>query len=264
MLFFRRRFSYRRFQVELFKGAAVYFSAFRFIGQYGWWSRILMIGALVYLLFDAAWNFSKDALLGWLTGLAQSYVSWVVKNFGLSANLLQYLPDVMDTLLEQLKFPLLTAIFLVLGSPLFVYFSRETERLELGKLQTQIDDQGVIWEIWRGVKISCVNLLKQGIVVLPFLLFGLLPVVGFLSSFFIFLVQAYFNGFTFLDYSLERRQMNVRQSSQFCEKHKGYLVGLGLGLMFMSSIPSIGWFIAPMVATIASCLLFVRRTSVLK
>ena len=50
-------------------------------------------------------------------------------------------------------------------------------------------------QLWRGIRINIRNLAKEILLTIPILIFGLIPVIGMVSTVLLFLVQAYYAGF---------------------------------------------------------------------
>ncbi|MEM7040491.1 MAG: EI24 domain-containing protein, partial [Bacteroidota bacterium] len=84
-----------------------------------------------------------------------------------------------------------------------------------------------------------------------------IPVAGSLVSFFI---SAFYYGFGFMDYTMERKRMDLDQSVDFARKHRGLCVGLGTICQLGMMVPFVGWMIMPTYATVASTLEVMRIT----
>ena len=93
--------------------------------------------------------------------------------------------------------------------------------------------------LMRGIRISLRNLLRELVLSIPILLFGLIPVVGFFSVVMLFLMQAYFAGFGNMDYTLERH-FSYQKSVFFVKKNKGLAMGNGIVFMLFLLIPFLG------------------------
>ena len=70
----------------------------------------------------------------------------------------------------------------------------------------------------------------------------------------VLLVHAYYDGFSVMDYTLERKKYSVRASTAFAQKNKARLMGVGMGFVLMMAIPIIGWLAAPGYGTVAATL----------
>jgi CysZ protein len=61
-------------------------------------------------------------------------------------------------------------------------------------------------------------------------------------------------GFSMLDYSMERHQKTMCQSTYYIGTHKGIDIGNGLVFYLMHFLPFIGWVLAPAYAVVAATL----------
>ncbi|WP_366521586.1 EI24 domain-containing protein [uncultured Polaribacter sp.] len=110
-------------------------------------------------------------------------------------------------------------IILALSSP---FMSPVSEKIEIhinGSLQQNITKKTFQEQLWRGVRISGRNLVKELLITLPILLLKFIPVVNILSTIPLFLVQGYYAGFGNIDYTLER-YFSYKESIEFVKKIK--------------------------------------------
>ena len=94
-------------------------------------------------------------------------------------------------------------------------------------------------QLIRGLRVNFRNLFREIFFTLPILLLGFIPVLGFLSTLLLFVVQAYYAGFGNMDYTLERH-FTYRESITFVKQHKGLAIGNGIVFMLFLLIPVIG------------------------
>lgn len=109
----------------------------------------------------------------------------------------------------------------------------------------------------RGIRLSLRNIVKELFTILPLFIIGLIPVIGFITSILIFLVQAYYAGFGNMDYTLERH-FSYKESIQFVKKHKGLAIGNGIIFILMLLIPIVGIIIVLPFSVVASTLVTVK------
>ena len=140
-------------------------------------------------------------------------------------------------------------IILVIMSPVLAFISEMTEKKLTGK---DYPFSGEKWmrDMLRGILIVLRNLfIEIGILILVFLV-SFIPIIGQVVSVFgfiiLFVVSAYFYGFSFLDYCMERRNMKVKDSVIFIRKNKGLAISIGglFGLCLMIPLcgPLLGTF----------------------
>lgn len=133
-------------------------------------------------------------------------------------------------------------------SPMLSHLSEVVEKKLRGRPAPSLNWKEYIDDMIRAFRISIRNLLYE-IVFCFFVSF--IPIVGFIAIFFI---SAYYTGFGYMDYTLERKRYSVNQSVVFVRKHKGLSIGLGIPMNVALLIPIVGWIFAPTYATVAATL----------
>ena len=111
--------------------------------------------------------------------------------------------------------------------------------------------------LMRGIRISLRNLLRELVLSIPILLFGLIPVVGFFSVVMLFLMQAYFAGFGNMDYTLERH-FSYQKGIQFVKENKGLAMGNGIVFMLFLLIPFLGVILVHPLSVTAATIVTVK------
>ncbi len=127
-------------------------------------------------------------------------------------------------------------LVLIFMSPVYSWLSERTEAYLSGK-EYPFSWKQLFWEIFRGVGIALRNMFVQLLFSLFFFLCSFIPLVGLLVPFALFLISAYFYGFAFMDYTIERRCFNVRQSVRYVNKNIGLTMGIGSIFAFALMIP---------------------------
>ena len=141
-------------------------------------------------------------------------------------------------------------IVLVLLSPVFAYLSEKTEAILTGNQYPFIPEQFVM-DVARGIYIATRNMLIQTMLTTILLLLGLVPVVGWVVPFILFIVAAYFYGFSFMDYSNERNRISIKNSIHLIKKNKGVAIGNGTVFLLVLFIPFFGSIIAGFIAILS-------------
>jgi uncharacterized protein involved in cysteine biosynthesis len=134
-------------------------------------------------------------------------------------------------------------LLLLILSPLFSIVSDETGEKLSGK-SYRFSLPQLVKDIIRGVKITLRNLLYQYVTIaFIYLILYLLPemklfqIIGSVS---IFIITAYFYGFSILDYAMENQRMNYQTSVKFVRSHPGIAIGLGsiyYGIISLNNLP---------------------------
>jgi CysZ protein len=142
-------------------------------------------------------------------------------------------------------------IVLIVLSPVLAYLSEKTEKISSGK-DYPFNFSQFMKDIARGIMIAIRNLFAELGITVIILILTIIPVfgwlIGILSPFILFFVTSYFYGFSYLDYSLERRKLNVRQSVKLMRKFKALAITNGSIFAISLLIPMCGASIASFVA----------------
>ncbi len=146
-------------------------------------------------------------------------------------------------------------IVLILFSPILSYVSEVTESRIYGTPGPTFSLRTLLQDLWRSIVINLRNLARMVVLILLAWLLVLLPLIGaVISASLIFLIQAYYNGFALMDYTLERKRYSVKDSVRFARSNRPRVIGVGIGFMSMMLIPVLGWFAAPTYGTVAATL----------
>jgi CysZ protein len=80
----------------------------------------------------------------------------------------------------------------------------------------------------------------------------IVPIFIPFTAILLFMVSAYYYGFSMLDYSNERKRLSVKNSIHYIQKHKGLTLGNGVVYQLIISIPFFGAIFAPITAVVAA------------
>lgn len=132
-------------------------------------------------------------------------------------------------------------IVIICLSPVFAFLSERTEELLTGNQYPFNGDQ-MMRDVVRGILIAFRNLFIELIYMLGvFILSLFIPLVGgLIGSVFLFFISAYFYGFSFIDYTNERRRLTVKQSVDFMRRNKGLAIANGIVFSLFLLIPWCG------------------------
>jgi CysZ protein len=192
----------------------------------------------------------------------------------------QWYPEIKQFFIEKYPFeflesiivPILTLVFfivylftsfLVLKNILFVVLSPVLSKLSLDVESIYLnqkvkDNTSFLYSIWRGLKISIYILFRQSFLVFFLLIFTWIPILGPIFSLFILLISAYFYGFGTLDYFLERYS-NADETKNLIKQNKGLALGNGIGFIGIMFIPFFGFFLAPILSTVAATIIGIEK-----
>ncbi len=231
-----------------------YYRAHEFIQKYRLWKWIIVPGILYAIVFVISIYFfssSMNQAIQWLT-LETGLQLWVNKLQDSWIGFLFTLGGVMLWLiLMLLYFSLFKYIWLIVGSPVFSYLSEKTAAVIEGKSYS-FSLKKFITDLWRGILMAVRNAFWQIIYITTIIFISLFPVIGWITPLLAVIIECYYYGFSMLDYSCERKEMNPTRSIDFISTHKGLAIGNGIVFYLMHLIPVVGWILAPAYAVIAA------------
>ncbi len=142
-------------------------------------------------------------------------------------------------------------VILMLLSPILSHISEKTEKI-ISQKKYNLNLNIWVKQISRSISLSLRNMFFQLLFVTGIIFISFIPIIGWIISPFslvlIVLINAYFFGFSFLDFSFERKELTIRQSILIVRKNKGLAIGYGLIFYLISLIPFIGHLLAPFFA----------------
>ncbi|MFA8436711.1 MAG: EI24 domain-containing protein [Marinifilaceae bacterium] len=194
------------------------------------------------LLFWFGWEY-----IGQLSDYTQNYLkNWMdLENADFwGSGFLQSLVSGFVWLTFKVMFFLIFAYFggyiiIILLSPVFSYLSERTEKIKTGA-DYPFQFRQLLKDIIRGTRIAIRNLLIElALTVLMFIL-SFIPVIGWFSAILLFFISAYFYGFSFMDYALERKKLSLKESVLFMRNNKGIVIANGFVFSLCLIIPFCG------------------------
>ncbi|MCW3804941.1 EI24 domain-containing protein [Plebeiibacterium marinum] len=141
-------------------------------------------------------------------------------------------------------------IVIMLLSPVFAYLSETVEKIITGN-EFPFDFKQFLKDIWRGIRLATRNFLIEMMFTILFLIIGFIPIVGLFSSLALFAISSYFYGFSFIDFSLERKKADIKESIAFVKTHKGLAIGTGSVFGIVLMIPYIGVLLSGFISIIS-------------
>lgn len=241
------------FWKEFGLGFKTFFEAIGFVFSKGlWWTLIFPVAFNILLLWGGTelTDVAINKVQTWLLNLANldsaSWYATAIKGF---------IGGFIWLIVKMLFFSIFLYfggyIILIFMSPVFAYLSEKTEKIITGNTYPFNGEQWMR-DLVRGILITLRNIFYELLIIILIFMFSFIPVIGWLvallSSVLLFFVSAYFYGFSFMDYSLERKKLNIKQSVKFVRKNKGIAVSGGLIFALSMMVPLCGTFVAPFVS----------------
>ena len=222
-----------------FLGIRAYGKAFEILFSRRFWWFLLFPVLILLVLFvggnllvayagECLYGLIENQIKGWVDGI--DWLQWVS---GFS--------NVFFKIVLRIVYFFLFATFggyivLILMSPVYSWLSERTEAYLSGK-KYPFGWKRLFWEIFRGLGIALRNMFVQLLFFLVFFLCSFIPVAGVLAPFALFFTSAYFYGFSFMDYAMERKRFNVRESVRYVNQHIALTMGIGSVFALVLMIP---------------------------
>lgn len=141
-------------------------------------------------------------------------------------------------------------IIIILLSPVYAFLSERTEEVITGQ-KVPFNFSQFAKDIIRGVLLAVRNLSVEMALTLLLFILSFIPLIGYLTPFALLLVSAYFYGFSFLDYTFERKRFKIDFSIRFMRRNRGLAIGNGFVFSLVLLIPYIGVMLAGFVSIIS-------------
>ena len=238
-------------------GLRTYFKATGFIFSKGlWWFFIFPVILTIILFFGGftlvgnLTDFIKDSLFG-LTNLENA-------DFFLANYLKGFLTGFIWIIFKLLFFFVFTYfggyIILILMSPVFAFLSEKTDKIITGK-DYPFNAEQLMRDIVRGIIIALRNMFIELAYIIALFIICFIPIIGWLfallSPVILFFISSYFYGFSFMDYTNERRKLSVKQSVSIIRKYKGLTLANGSVFSLSLLIPFCGALLAGFTAIVS-------------
>ncbi|MCZ4693912.1 hypothetical protein DWB61_03615 [Ancylomarina euxinus] len=130
-------------------------------------------------------------------------------------------------------------IIIILMSPIFSYLSERTEKIKTG-LDYPFSFLQLLKDVLRGIIIALRNFSIELVLTILMFVLSFIPIIGWFAAIILFFISAYFYGFSFMDYALERKKLNLKQSVQFMRENKGIVIANGFVFSLCLIIPFCG------------------------
>ncbi len=247
------------FTQQLSLGWGTYSEAHRFIKQHKLY-KLFILPVLI--------NVALFGLMVWLgVGWAQSFTDTMYAWFGvndaqwdsfdwLKTVIYWSLSILINLVILILYLSTIRYIMLILIAPILAYVSERTEELATGRSYPFSLSQ-LLKDAWRGIGIAVRNGIAELLLTILLLALGFIPVIGWITPFFLFIVQSYFFGFSMLDYYFERQKLSGTESRRLIYSYKWVAVGNGAyfnGLVYLFTVLAAA---LPLVLALLTKVLFI-------
>lgn len=229
--------------MSYFSGIFAYLNALRGISSYRLGTQVIIAG-LISLALGAATYFM---VFYFGDDLGQQLIDLYPFEKGKNA-MASIAGWISRILLGLLVFFIYKYLLLIILSPILSIIS---EKVEVNITGDRGKRFSLFGEIFRAIRFNIRNLYKEIFYTIILLLLGFIPAFSPFAPIAIFLVQGYYLGLGFMDFYMERH-FSYSESIRLGKDNRLWLSGLGTATGFTLLIPFLGFFIAPILATIAA------------
>ena len=226
----------------MFKGFRAYGKSISFLNNHGlsWvWFFPLIVTALVIIGGFELTSWATDALNVLLKDFLDGQ-TWLGDWQSTIGTILYWIIWLVLRILLYFAMAFIGgSIIILIMTPVLAYVSEKVAE-KLGVDVPAFSLSRFFQEIIRGLGIALKNGTIQILLTIICFGIGFIPVIGFLSPFLMIVINAYYYGFSLIDYSLERRAMSVGDSSTYAFERKFTTTGIGLPFALWMLIPFIG------------------------
>ncbi len=232
---------------EISKGLKSYGKAFDLAVRHNLWTFMLIPGVLSAVFFlgiAIAVYFIAGTVSETLVGLLPE---WLAGGF-----LEVLFAVVIGILLLLAGLFVVKYIVLIILSPVLSWLSEITEEKISGRKPSSMSPGEMLSDLWRAIRLNLRNLFIELLLTFALFIVSFIPAIGIFAPPVAWLVQSHYAGFGLADFTLERKRYSVSETVSWVGKNRDVTTGLGIGFMLISLVPVIGWFLAPVLGTIAA------------
>jgi len=220
-----------------------YITAFSFIKKNNFTKYYLIpgiINIILMLLFSILVHFASNSILNFIEKLVGDNYNELIKTF---IKFMIYLS------FFAIYYLFYKTLILVILSPFLSYISEKTESIITNKkFDFTLKDN--LFFIKRGIRVTLQSFLREFFFTAIILLLFFIPPFTPFIPLLIFLVQSYYIGFAFVDYTLERHNYEI--GTKVIRKNPSFFLINGGLFTLILFIPIVGIFIAPLVTVVAA------------
>lgn len=267
------------FRKDFQLGIRTYFKSWGFIVRNGM-MHYYLYPLLFIILFSVFATFGIGMLDDLITPLIQDLIgveelpgaSWWDKTRAFFSKMSTYLVSfVIWVSLLYVYFKINKYVILIVMSPVMALIAEKTDEKLTGQ-EFPFSATQFVRDIWRGILIAVRNLFLEIILTLAILALNaiitvILPPLTVITTplvtIALFVIGAYFYGFSTMDYTNERYRLNVSESVGVIRKSKGLAIANGAIFSLWLIIPFIGTYLgaifAPVTCTVGATLALLEK-----
>ena len=246
------------FWKDIGRGFSSHVDAIPFIFKNGLWVYFIypiLIGIFLFVVGLVSFFAVKEIIVDWamdLMGLNDGGLDDLLGGW-----IKPIIAFVVGLVVKLVLFFVFNAIYkyiiLIILSPVLALLSERVEEIKYG-VKFPFEFNQFVKDVLRGILITIRNMFIEYGIILLCLLVIWIPVVGWIISILLYILSAYFVGFSMMDYTSERRRLKISQSVSFVRRRKGIAISNGFIFNILLLIPFIGISIGPVISVVAATL----------
>ena len=234
--------------------------AHQFIKQHRLWHFVYIPGIINAILFFLFINWVTSSITEWIDGVFSfdcddgGVLGWFCSIFSFLTGFLEYfIRWMLYAALIGVYLFIYKSIILLLYSPVLAYLIEVVEKKHKG-IDTPFKLEQFLKDTVRGIVLATRGILLEGLIIIIIALFILafVPIINIIQPILMWLVSSYFLGVSMLDYALERKGLNVKESIIYSKQNKSLASSIGSVFQLVFLIPAIGWMVAPTYSAVAA------------
>lgn len=240
-------------------GVGAFKDAFSFINKHKQWHYVIIPGIINAVVFYLFWRWLSASVSGWVDGVitpdctdAEGVWAWFCPTVSFLSGALEWLVGMFIYIgMVGIYLSVYKNLILIVFSPIISFLIEKVDQ-KVNGVEEPFSLEQFLKDTVRGVVIAIRNLLLEGLCVVALFIMGFIPVLNLVQPLLLFVVGAYFLGFGMMDYSLEIKRVNARNSIGYIRANKSMAVGIGTVFQLMFLIPFVGWMLAPTFSAVAA------------
>ena len=207
------------------------------------------------LIFFVSIFWGSNIFITHTTDFISEYIgNLVYNNKWLQTTNLDYLDSIINILLRVINFVIFIFwggyIVLTFMSPIYSWLSEKVEEHLTGAVYEFRLTQ-LLKDIFRGIMIALRSSIMQFVVGFILFIFSFIPLFALVTPFIAFISTSYFYGFAFMDYAIERKQLNARESTRYIYNRKYLAIGIGSIFSLALMIPFLNIIVCSFVSLLS-------------
>ena len=231
--------------------------AHQFIKQHRLWHFVYIPGVVNAIFFLLFINWVTSSITEWVDGIFSfdcddSFLGWFCSIFSFLTNFLEYFIRLMlYTALIGVYLFIYKSIILLLYSPVLAYLIEVVDKKHKG-IDTPFKLEQFLKDSVRGIVLATRGILLEGLIIIALIIMAFVPIINIIQPILMWLVSSYFLGVSMLDYALERKGLNVKESIIYSKQNKSLASSIGSVFQLVFFILAIVWMLAPTYSVVAA------------